>query len=277
MEEIEIKNHPVTTIPKEEKPISSCILKLESLLNPNSNPNNNDDKNNSSSSVQNSNDKNNDINSDSNFDSNYEQYIALLDLTKEQELKWFSNNNESIMPECMHNTNAGFDLRYPETEAIKLEPHMHTCINLKIALKIPATIMGFGSMGRINVSVNMAEEEIVGQRKIISTSQAISIPPYSQYMLTIERKEKKQEQIFEAETSLCESEKIGLINFHILAKSYSHIKIPIYNNTGNVINIPERTTIGYLTTKIEDQPPNPIPDFPHLCGYVDITLQTIYG
>ncbi|KAG9286279.1 hypothetical protein G9A89_014265 [Geosiphon pyriformis] len=138
-------------------------------------------------------------------------------------------------------------------------------------------IQRFRSTGRIDVPVNMAEEEIVGQGEIISTGQAISIPLYSQYMLAIERKEKEQEQIFEVEAILCESGEIGLINLHIPAKSYSSIKIPIYNNTGNVINIPEGTTIRYLTTEIEDQPPNPIPDFPQLCGYVDITSQTIYG
>ncbi|KAG9285894.1 hypothetical protein G9A89_013319 [Geosiphon pyriformis] len=261
------------------------------------------------------------------------------------------------MPDCAHDTNAGFDLRYSRKNAIKLKPHSHTCIDLKIALEIPATTMvqlasrsslakrginirggiidagyvrniiamlqndsekayviepnekiaqaiflplvriaqlvsvgkreevgimargiqGFRSTGRIDVPVNMAEEKIVGQGEIISTGQAISIPPYSQYMLTIERKEKEQEQIFEAEATLCESGEIGLINLHIPTKSYSSIKIPIYNNTGNVINIPEGTTIKYLTTEIEDQPPNLIPDFPQLCGYVDITSQTIYG
>ncbi|KAG9293302.1 hypothetical protein G9A89_007548 [Geosiphon pyriformis] len=234
------------------------------------------------------------------------------------------------MPECVHDTDAGFDLKYPEKDAIKLEPHSCTCIDLKIALEIPATtivqlvsrnslakrginireriidmgyigniiaivaqlvsvgkreelgitakgIQGFGSIGRINVLVNMAEEEIVDQREIISTSQAISIPPYSEYMLAIGRKEKEQEQIFEAEANLCESGKIGLINFYIPAKSYSSIKIPIYNNTGNVINIPEGITIGYLNTEIENQPPKPILDFSQLCEYVDITSQTIYG
>ncbi|KAG9287652.1 hypothetical protein G9A89_024002 [Geosiphon pyriformis] len=45
---------------------------------------------------------------------------------------------------------------------------------------------------------------------------------------------------------------------------------------GNVIKIPEETTIGYLTTKIEDQLPDTILDFPQLCRYVDITSQTIY-
>ncbi|KAG9286045.1 hypothetical protein G9A89_022722 [Geosiphon pyriformis] len=45
------------------------------------------------------------------------------------------------MPEHVHNTNTGFDLRYPEKDAIKLEPHLCTCINLKIALEILATTM----------------------------------------------------------------------------------------------------------------------------------------
>ncbi|KAG9303804.1 hypothetical protein G9A89_018701 [Geosiphon pyriformis] len=327
-------------IPEEEEPISSCTLELKSPFNPNSNPDNDDDENN-----------------DSNSDSNYEQYIVLPDLTKKQELKWFSNNNKGIMPEHTHDTNAGFDLRYSGKDAIKLEPHLHICIDLKIVLEIPATTMiqlafwsslakreinireeiidteyvrniiamlqndpkkiyiiepnkkiaqaiflslvkiaqlvlvgnreelrikargiqRFGSTGKIDVPVNMAEEKIVGQKEIISTGQAISIPPYDQYLVTIERKVKDQAQFFEAETSFCESGEIGLINLHIPAKNYSRIKIPIYNNTRNVVNILEGTTIGYLTTEIEDQPPSTIPDFSQLCGYVDITLQTIYG
>ncbi|KAG9286797.1 hypothetical protein G9A89_012347 [Geosiphon pyriformis] len=324
--------HMIYTIPKEKEPISSCTSELELLLNPNSNPNNDNNKNNGSSSIQNSNNNNNNINSDSNFDSNYEQYIALPDLTKEQELKWFSNNNKDIMPERAHDTDAEFDLRYLGTEAIKLEPHMHTCIDLKIVLEILATTMvqlAFRSSltkREINIRGEIIDVEYV--RNIIAMLQndsnkayiielnkkiaqaiflplvkiaqlvpvrnreelgitargiqgfgstAISILPYSQYMLAIEKKEKEQEQIFEAETSLCESEEIGLINLHIPAKSYSHIKIPIYNNTGNIINILEETTIRYLTTKIENQPPNPIPDFSQLCEYVDIISQTIYG
>ncbi|KAG9306360.1 hypothetical protein G9A89_018243 [Geosiphon pyriformis] len=105
----------------------------------------------------------------------------------------------------------------------------------------------------------------------------MSIPPYSQYMLAIERKKKEQEQIFEAEATLCELGKIGLINLYILAKSHNHIKISIYNNTENVVKIPKETTLEYLTMEIKDQAPSSIPDFLQLCGYVDITSQTIYG
>ncbi|KAG9294413.1 hypothetical protein G9A89_001918 [Geosiphon pyriformis] len=304
---------------EEEKPISSCASESELPINRDSNSDN-DDNNNGSSSIQNGNDDENDSDSDSKPDLNYKQYIALSDLSKKQELKWYSNNGKGIMPERAHDMDAGFDLRYPRKDAIKLELHLCTCIDLKIALEISATTMvqlasksslakkginirggiidagyvrniiamlqndsektyiiepnekiaqaiflplvriaqlvsvrkreelgitargiqGFGSTDRIDVPVNMAEEKTVGQEEIISTGE------------------------------------IELINLHIPAKSYSSIKIPIYNNTGNVINIPKGITIGYLTTEIEDQPPNSIPDFPQLCGYVDITSQTIY-
>ncbi|KAG9288842.1 hypothetical protein G9A89_002843 [Geosiphon pyriformis] len=45
---------------------------------------------------------------------------------------------------------------------------------------------------------------------------------------------------------------------------------------GDIIKIPERIIIGYLTTEIEEQLPNTIPDFSQLCRYVNITSQTIY-
>ncbi|KAG9302645.1 hypothetical protein G9A89_007349 [Geosiphon pyriformis] len=308
----------IYTIPEEEEPINRCASELESPFNPDSNSDNNNNKNNGYSSIQNGNDNDNNINSDSNSDSNYKQYIALLDLTKEQELKWFSDNNEDIMPEHVHDTDARFNLRYSGKDAIKLEPHLCTCIDLKRVLEIPATtivqlasqsslakrginirkgIINAGYIGNIIVVLQNDSKKayiIEPNEKIAQAiflpllgitakgiqgfgSMTISIPPYSQYMLAIERKEKEQEQIFEAEANLCESEEIELINLYISAKSYSCIKIPIYNNTGNIINIPEGTTIGYLTTEIEDQIPNPIPDFLQLCGYVNITSQTIYG
>ncbi|KAG9294204.1 hypothetical protein G9A89_021563 [Geosiphon pyriformis] len=43
------------------------------------------------------------------------------------------------MPKHTHDTDAGFDLRYSGKDAIKLKPYLRTCINLKIALEIPAT------------------------------------------------------------------------------------------------------------------------------------------
>ncbi|KAG9294917.1 hypothetical protein G9A89_003257 [Geosiphon pyriformis] len=127
----------IYTISEEKKLISSCILELETDFNPNLNSNNDDDKNIGSSFAQYGNKNNNNLN----FDSNTNTFIALPDLTKEQELKWFSDNKENIMLECTHNINAEFDLRYPGKDAIKLKPHLCTCIDLKIALEISVTII----------------------------------------------------------------------------------------------------------------------------------------
>ncbi|KAG9290284.1 hypothetical protein G9A89_022260 [Geosiphon pyriformis] len=125
----------IYTISEKEEPISNYTSELKSTFNHDSNSNNDDNENNGSSSTQYS----NNFNSNSNFTSNSEQYIVLPDLTKKQELKWFSDNNEDIMPEHMHNTDARFDLRYPRKNVIKLKPHLHICIDLKVALEIPAT------------------------------------------------------------------------------------------------------------------------------------------
>ncbi|KAG9300810.1 hypothetical protein G9A89_003159 [Geosiphon pyriformis] len=215
----------------EEEPISSCTSELESVFNSDSNSNNVDNENISSSSTQYSNKNIND--SDSNL--NPRIYITLLDLSKEQELKWYSDNNEGIMPEHAHNTNAG-------------------------------------AMDKIDIPVNIAEKEIVDKEEIISTHQLIFIPLYDQYMLAIKREVKNQAQLFEAEAIICKSGEIGFTNLYILAKSPKNIKILIYNTTGKVIEIPKGTIIRYLTIEVEDQPPNYIPDFPQLCEYVDITL-----
>ncbi|KAG9294679.1 hypothetical protein G9A89_008158 [Geosiphon pyriformis] len=322
----------ICTISEEEEPINNCVSESKSIFNSNSNSDNDDDENNSSSSAQNGNE--NISNLDSN--SNPKIYIVLFDLFKKQKLKWYSDNNKGIMPECAHNTNTKFDLRYLGKEAIKLKPNSRTCIDFKIALEILATTMvqltskssltkkginirggiintgyvgniiamlqndsekayiiepnekiaqaiflplvkiaqlvsvknreelgitakeiqEFGSIGRIDIPVNMVEKE---------------------YMLSIKREVKNQAQLFEAKATICESGKIGLTNLYISAKSPKNIKILIYNTTRSVIKIPKRTIIGYLTTKVENQPPNHIPDFPQLCEYVDITSQTIYG
>ncbi|KAG9299740.1 hypothetical protein G9A89_013100 [Geosiphon pyriformis] len=58
------------------------------------------------------NDNLNSANNNSNSASNTKQYITLLDLTMEQKLTQFSNNNEGIMSEHAHNTDARFECRY---------------------------------------------------------------------------------------------------------------------------------------------------------------------
>ncbi|KAG9284335.1 hypothetical protein G9A89_007490 [Geosiphon pyriformis] len=85
----------------EEELISSCASESELIFNPDSNSNNNDDENTSFSSIQYGDNNDNDSNSDLNPNSDYEQYIALSDLTKKQELKWFSDNNKGIMPDLI--------------------------------------------------------------------------------------------------------------------------------------------------------------------------------
>ncbi|KAG9287873.1 hypothetical protein G9A89_017468 [Geosiphon pyriformis] len=122
----------------------------------------------------------------------------------------------------------------------------------------------------------MAKEKFIGKRKTIFTHQPIFILPYDQYMVVIERKVKNQVQIFETEATLCELGETGLVNLYISAKNHSYIKISIYNNTEDIIEILAGTTIRYLTTEIKNQLLDTIPDFPQLCKYVDIILQTIY-
>ncbi|KAG9296084.1 hypothetical protein G9A89_011936 [Geosiphon pyriformis] len=64
--------HMIYTIPEEKKPISSCALESELLINRTSNSDNDDNENTGSSSVQNSNNDDNNSNSDSNSDLKYE-------------------------------------------------------------------------------------------------------------------------------------------------------------------------------------------------------------
>ncbi|KAG9297414.1 hypothetical protein G9A89_009498 [Geosiphon pyriformis] len=150
----------------EDKPISSCVLELELLFNPNSNSDNNNNNNNDFSSIQ----IGNSNNSNSNSDSNPKQYIVLPDLTKEQELKWFSNNDKSIMSKCAHNTNTEFDLRYLGKNAIKLEPYSCICINLKVALEIPAI-----TMVQLASKSNLAKKGINIRREIINAEYVENI------------------------------------------------------------------------------------------------------
>ncbi|KAG9306874.1 hypothetical protein G9A89_002543 [Geosiphon pyriformis] len=79
--------HIIYTIPEEEKPISSCTLKSEPLFDPDLNSDNDNNENTSSSFVQNSDNNDNDSNSDSNSNLKYEQYITILNLTRELKLK----------------------------------------------------------------------------------------------------------------------------------------------------------------------------------------------
>ncbi|KAG9299116.1 hypothetical protein G9A89_020429 [Geosiphon pyriformis] len=145
----------------------SCVSESESTFDPNLNSDNdNNNNNNSSSFIQNGNQNNN----NSNLNSNFKQYIVLPNLTKKQKLKWFSNNNEGIMPEHVHDTNARFDLRYPGKDAIKLEPYSCICINLIIALEISAT-----TIIQLALRSSLEKKEINIKRGIIDTEYVRNI------------------------------------------------------------------------------------------------------
>ncbi|KAG9296307.1 hypothetical protein G9A89_014899 [Geosiphon pyriformis] len=201
------------------------------------------------------------------------------------------------MPECAHDTDAGFNLRYPEKDLIKLKLHLRICIDLKIVLEILTTtivqLASRSSLAKKEINIREGIIDTGYVENIIAMLQNDSEKTYTidpnekiaqaiflslvKYMLVIKREVKNQVQLFEAEANICESGKIGLTNLYILAKSPKNIKIPIYNTTRDVIEIPKRTIIGYLTTEVKDQQPNYIPDFLQFCEYVDITSQTIYG
>ncbi|KAG9305780.1 hypothetical protein G9A89_001068 [Geosiphon pyriformis] len=225
-----------------------------------------------------------------------------------QKLKWFSDNDESIMPKCVHDTDADFDLKYPETDTIKLKPYSCICIDLKIALEILATtivqLASRSSLVRkeINIRGGIIDAKYVGNiiamlqndskiayiikpNEKIAQAIFLSLVKVAQLVLVENREELEitareiqrfrsigQAQMFEAKTTICKTREIGLTNFYILAKSPKHIKIIIYNTIEDVIEIPKRTIIRYLNTKVENQPPSTIPDFPQLCGYMQLKM-----
>ncbi|KAG9292496.1 hypothetical protein G9A89_001569 [Geosiphon pyriformis] len=147
-------------ISEKDEPINNCTLELESIFNSDLNSDNNDDENNGSSFTQY--DKKNNGDSDSN--SNSETYIILSDLSKKQEFRWYSDNNKGIMPKRAHNTNAKFDLRYSRKNAIKLEPYLHTYIDLKVALEILAI-----TMVQLAFRSSLAKKKINIRGRIIDT------------------------------------------------------------------------------------------------------------
>ncbi|KAG9295831.1 hypothetical protein G9A89_009060 [Geosiphon pyriformis] len=74
-------------------------------------------------------------------DTKTEQYLVYPNLSKELELKWYSDNEEEICPKKVHDTNASFDLQYPGQLLIIIAPHSFVKINLKIALEISVSTM----------------------------------------------------------------------------------------------------------------------------------------
>ncbi|KAG9305309.1 hypothetical protein G9A89_007804 [Geosiphon pyriformis] len=301
----------IYTIPEKKEPISNCVLKLELNFNLDSNSDNNDNKNNSSSSVQYGNQ-----NSDnSNSDSNSEQYIVLPDLIKKQELKWFSDNNEGIMSECVHNTDTEFDLRYPKKEVIKLEPNLCTCIDLKIALEIPATTMvqlaSRSSLAKREINIRGGIINTRYVRNIIAMLQnnlekIYIIEPNEKILVLVENREElgitaREIQGFRsmsridvpvnmAEEKIADKRKIILIRQSIFILPYDQYMYTIDRKVKDQVQIfeaelaiCESKKIGHISLHIPAKNHNYIKIFIYnnteniLCEYVNITSQTIYG
>ncbi|KAG9284562.1 hypothetical protein G9A89_014166 [Geosiphon pyriformis] len=74
------------------------------------------------------------------------------------------------MPEQENDTNAEFDQRYSEKNTLKLEPHLHICIDLKIALKILTT-----TIVQLTFKSSLAKKEINIRKKIIDAEYVRNI------------------------------------------------------------------------------------------------------
>ncbi|KAG9297984.1 hypothetical protein G9A89_018812 [Geosiphon pyriformis] len=104
----------------------------------------------------------------------------------------------------------------------------------------------FGSSRRGNISINFMEEN----------SDQIQ----------------DQALLFEARPEICSL--VNVANLYLSAKAHKHFKILIYNLTKNVIEIPERTLISFISTDIQNpEKPQSIPDFAQLFLFCDIILQ----
>ncbi|KAG9289161.1 hypothetical protein G9A89_022470 [Geosiphon pyriformis] len=91
------------------------------------------------------------------------QYLAYPDLSKELELKWYSDNEKRICFERVHDTNASFDLQYPRQLPIIIAPHSFVKIDLKIALEILVS-----TIVQVAFQSNLAKKGINVKREIIN-------------------------------------------------------------------------------------------------------------
>ncbi|KAG9303359.1 hypothetical protein G9A89_013685 [Geosiphon pyriformis] len=99
------------------------------------------------------------------------------------------------MSERVHNMDTGFYLRYLRKDAIKLKPHSHICINLKIALKISAT-----TLVQLASRNSLAKKEINIRERIIDAKYVrniiVMLQNNSEKTYVIEPNEKIAQAIF---------------------------------------------------------------------------------
>ncbi|KAG9297097.1 hypothetical protein G9A89_019378 [Geosiphon pyriformis] len=104
-------------------------------------------------------------------DTETKQYLTYLNLSKELELKWYSNNKEGICPERAHNTDT----------------------NLKIVLEIPVS-----TMVQVAFQSSLAKKKINVKREIVNASYIENIIVILQNNLDRPYKIKSQEKIAQA-------------------------------------------------------------------------------
>ncbi|KAG9295340.1 hypothetical protein G9A89_013369 [Geosiphon pyriformis] len=197
-------------------------------------------------------------------------------------------------------TDADFDLRYSGQLLIIIAPHFLVKIDLKIVLEVPISTMiqvvSRSSLAKKKIDLKEGIIDAKYMRNIIIEShekiaQAIFLPlvkipqlvsnimvnfteedSNQQYILKVDQKIQNQALVFETNPKICSLADIA--NLYLPAKAYKHFKIPIYNLTEDIIEIPKKTLIGFISSDIQNSEKlQLIPDFAQLFLFCDITLQ----
>ncbi|CAG8744335.1 10529_t:CDS:2, partial [Racocetra fulgida] len=106
-----------------------------------------------------------------------EEEDNLYNVEEEIELKVFDNNGKGKIPERAHETDAGFDLRYPETEELVISPQETVMIDSYIAIEVPK---GTFSRKGIEVKAGTVDAGYTGNIKVLihnNSSQSYAIQP----------------------------------------------------------------------------------------------------
>ncbi|KAG9305324.1 hypothetical protein G9A89_007819 [Geosiphon pyriformis] len=218
-------------------------------------------------------------------DTKTKQYFVYPNLSKELELKWYSDNEEGICPERVHDTNA--------------TPHSFVKIDLKIVLEIPVStmvqkkinikgrIINAGYMGNIIMMLQNNSDRLYKIELQEKIAQAIFLPLVKILQLTpaslpeestgLDQVEEETYQLISQRktvTSLKICSLANVVNLYLLAKAHKHFKILIHNPTEDVIEIPKGTLVGSISADSQNpEKPQSIPDFAQLFLFCDITLQ----
>ncbi|KAG9285766.1 hypothetical protein G9A89_013191 [Geosiphon pyriformis] len=209
-------------------------------------------------------------------DTETEQYLMYSDLSKELELKWYSDNEKEICPKRAHDTNAALHSFVKIDFKIVLEISVSTMIQVafrsslaKKKINIKGEIINAGYMRNIIIMLQNNSDrpyKIESQEKI---AQAIFLPLVKIFQLTLIQ---DQVLLFRTSPKICFLANVA--NLYLPAKAYKHFKIPIYNPTEDVIEIPKRTLVSFISTDIQNpEKPQSISDFTQLFLFCDITSQ----